>query len=176
MPAVTRTLTALAALALALAARPGSEARAQGVPKNHPPLLPTTAQIEALRDKYTQAYNKGDAHAVALLFTADAVMVDPGGEMAQGRDQIEASLKTDLARSPRLESKGGYTKRLGDWGWQVGTTQTSATMNGRPLNQMGRYLAILSHEKGVLKIRALMTVIDTAASRQTPSQASSGSR
>jgi uncharacterized protein (TIGR02246 family) len=174
MLAVTRNLSALATLALALAVLPGSEARAQGVPKNAVPLRPTTAQIEALRDSYTKAYNKGDAHAVATMFTADAVMVNSGGEMAEGREAIEAAIKADLARAPRISSKGGYTKKLGDWGWQVGTLELSATMNGKALNQMGRYLAILGHEGTTLKIRALMTVIDTAGTRQMQAQVTGG--
>jgi uncharacterized protein (TIGR02246 family) len=174
MLAVPRTLSALATLALALAVLPGSEARAQGVPKNAVPLRPITAEIESLRVNYTTAYNKGDAHAVALLFTADAVLVSPGGEMSQGRGAIEAAMKTELARAPRISSKGGYTKKLGDWGWQVGTTEVSSTVDGKAVGQMGRYLAILSHEGGSLKIRALMSVVDTVGTRQM--QASAGSR
>jgi ketosteroid isomerase-like protein len=145
------------------------------VPSNAVPLRPTTAEIEALRDSYTKAYNKGNAHAVAMMFTPDALMINSGGEQFQGRDSIEAALKAELANAPHLTSKGGFTKKLGDWGWQVGTSEFSATMNGKPLNQRGRYLAILGHEGTTLKIRALISVVDTSGTRQMQAQGPGGS-
>jgi len=46
--------------------------------------------IRAVGEAFTNAYNAGDAKAVAALFTADAEMVDEHGERIKGRPTIQA--------------------------------------------------------------------------------------
>jgi uncharacterized protein (TIGR02246 family) len=54
---------------------------------------PTLAQdkgtIEKLNDVWAAAFNKGDAAAVAGLYTEDAYVLPPGSEMVKGRAAIE---------------------------------------------------------------------------------------
>ena len=45
-------------------------------------------QLDALSEKYTEAFNKNDAAAIAALFTQDAVEVGPDGP-AYGQQAIE---------------------------------------------------------------------------------------
>ncbi len=55
-----------------------------------PALAQNKAAIEKLNDVWTAAFNKGDAAAVAALYTEDAYVLPPGSAMVQGRAAIEA--------------------------------------------------------------------------------------
>ena len=55
-----------------------------------PALAQTTAQIQKLNDQWMAAFNKGDAAAVAAMYTVDAYVLPAGGEMVKGRPAIEA--------------------------------------------------------------------------------------
>ncbi len=55
-----------------------------------PALAQDRATIEKLNDAWTAAFNKGDAAAVAALYTEDAYVLPPGAEMVKGRAAIEA--------------------------------------------------------------------------------------
>jgi uncharacterized protein (TIGR02246 family) len=55
-----------------------------------PALAQDKATIEKLNDAWTAAFNKGDAAAVAAMYTEDAYVLPPGGEMVKGRPAIEA--------------------------------------------------------------------------------------
>jgi uncharacterized protein (TIGR02246 family) len=55
-----------------------------------PALAQSKAAIEKLNDVWTAAFNKGDAAAVAALYTEDAYVLPPGAAMVKGRPAIEA--------------------------------------------------------------------------------------
>ena len=55
-----------------------------------PALAQDKATIEKLNDAWTAAFNKGDAAAVAAMYTEDAYVLPPGGEMVKGGPAIEA--------------------------------------------------------------------------------------
>jgi uncharacterized protein (TIGR02246 family) len=55
-----------------------------------PAVAQNKATIEKLNDVWTAAYNKGDAAAVAALYTEDAYVLPPGSAMVKGRAAIEA--------------------------------------------------------------------------------------
>ena len=55
-----------------------------------PALAQNKATIEKLNDVWTAAFNKGDAAAVAALYTEDAYVLPPGSAMVNGRAAIEA--------------------------------------------------------------------------------------
>ena len=55
-----------------------------------PALAQNKATIEKLNDVWTAAFNKGDAAAVAALYTEDAYILPPGSAMVKGRAAIEA--------------------------------------------------------------------------------------
>jgi uncharacterized protein (TIGR02246 family) len=55
-----------------------------------PVLAQDKAAIEKLNEAWTAAFNKGDAAAVAAMYTEDASVLPPGGEMVKGRAGIEA--------------------------------------------------------------------------------------
>ncbi len=55
-----------------------------------PAVAQNKATIEKLNDVWTAAFNKGDAAAVAVLYTEDAYVLPPGSAMVKGRAAIEA--------------------------------------------------------------------------------------
>jgi uncharacterized protein (TIGR02246 family) len=55
-----------------------------------PALAQNKATIEKLNEVWTAAFNKGDAAAVAALYTEDAFVLPPGSGMVKGRAAIEA--------------------------------------------------------------------------------------
>jgi uncharacterized protein (TIGR02246 family) len=66
---------------------------------------PATADEQAIRDllaRFAEAFNKGDADAIAAQFTEDARVVDEEGEVAEGRDAIRARFAESFAENPDL--------------------------------------------------------------------------
>jgi uncharacterized protein (TIGR02246 family) len=55
-----------------------------------PALAQDKATIEKLNDAWTAAFNKGDAAAVAAMYTEDAYVLPPGSDMVKGHAAIEA--------------------------------------------------------------------------------------
>ncbi len=53
-------------------------------------LAQNKATIEKLNDAWTAAFNKGDAAAVAAMYTEDAYVLPPGAVMVRGHAAIEA--------------------------------------------------------------------------------------
>jgi uncharacterized protein (TIGR02246 family) len=65
-------------------------------------------QIEAVHMKFIEAQNKGDAAAIAALFTQDAVQVWYGlseGGLASGQQAIEKRYRETFAAPSPLDSK-----------------------------------------------------------------------
>jgi uncharacterized protein (TIGR02246 family) len=58
-----------------------------------PAMAQNMAAIQALDDKWTAAFNKGDAAAVAAMYTADAYVLPPGSGIVKGRSAIAAFWK-----------------------------------------------------------------------------------
>ena len=55
-----------------------------------PAFAQDKATIEKLNAAWMAAFDKGDAAAVAAMYTEDAYVLPPGGEMVKGRAAIEA--------------------------------------------------------------------------------------
>src|SRR3954466_15616514 len=55
--------------------------------------IPAAAQnkpaIQKLSDEWSAAFNKGDSHALAELYTEDAYVLPAGAEMVHGRQAIQ---------------------------------------------------------------------------------------
>jgi len=53
-----------------------------------PAAAQTKATIQKEDDKWAEAFNKGDAGALAAMYTEDAFLLPPGAEMMKGRSAI----------------------------------------------------------------------------------------
>ncbi len=55
-----------------------------------PALAQSKAAIQQLNDKWTAAFNKGDAAAIGAMYAEDAYVLPPGSDTVKGRSAIEA--------------------------------------------------------------------------------------
>jgi uncharacterized protein (TIGR02246 family) len=77
---------------------------------------PTDAELRRLTEAYTQAWNKGDAKAVAALHTTEGLRVGVDGRVAVGRKAIEQAMLETLTgpyRGTRLGLVEGQATRAG---------------------------------------------------------------
>ena len=45
-------------------------------------------EIQALNDRFSEAFNRGDSPTVAAMYTDDAVVLPAGSPLVRGRDAI----------------------------------------------------------------------------------------
>ena len=58
-----------------------------------PALAQSKAELQKGLDAWAAAFNKGDAKAIAAMYTADADILPDHGDLAHGRAAIEATVK-----------------------------------------------------------------------------------
>jgi len=88
------------------------------------PSAPTTAtphvsaeqEIRGTAEAFVSAFNKGDAKAVAALWTAQCEYVDEAGRVFQGRDAIEKEYAVFFAKNPgvQMDASIASIKIIGD--------------------------------------------------------------
>jgi uncharacterized protein (TIGR02246 family) len=78
-----------------------------------PALAQSKAMIQRLDDKWAEAFNNGDAAAVAAMYTADAYVLPPGAEMVKGRDAIEALWRANMQQIGNVKCTAIEVKPLG---------------------------------------------------------------
>ncbi len=54
---------------------------------------PDETALRGVVDRFTKAFNAGDARAIARLHTPDARVIDLAGEVAEGREAIERRIR-----------------------------------------------------------------------------------
>ena len=122
----------------------------------------TIEQIDALAKKFDEAFDNGDAAALASLFTDDAVFVTPGG-MMYGREAIEKYWvetfqqghfsnhlnKADQYSPHLIGTTGNEVWRTGEWSFTV------QGKSGDPIKLKGYWSAINVREGDAWKIQML---------------------
>jgi uncharacterized protein (TIGR02246 family) len=91
----------LPGIAIALAAV--MAAGAEQAPSPSPAPSEDEKAIRAVDEAFVRDYNKGDAKALAALFTEDAEAIEAEGDRCQGREQIEHLLARTFAASPGVK-------------------------------------------------------------------------
>jgi uncharacterized protein (TIGR02246 family) len=143
--AVVATLT----LPIGVTARAGQDANRAGKATQ----TSADSELSKVADDYSAGWRKGDAAAVAALYTTDAVYIDSGGVLMKGRSEIEATLKERFAgelKGTTLTISAGETRqiapqvRIAEGAWMIsglptgeGTVQPRATA---ATPTAGRYL------------------------------------
>src|SRR5687767_9386322 len=90
------------------------------------------AAIEAANKQFIAAFNRGDAAAVAAMYTADARLLPPNSPMGEGRQAIQqfwqgayrAGVKMVSLETLHVESQGSLAYEVGRY------TLTSPTAGG----------------------------------------------
>ena len=78
-----------------------------------PAAAQSKAIIQKADDKWAEAFNKGDAAALAAMYTEDAYALPPGAEMLKGRSAIEAFWRQQMQQIGDVKCTALDVKRLG---------------------------------------------------------------
>ena len=116
-----------------------------------PALAQTTAQIQKLNDQW-MAFNKGDAAAVAAMYTIDAYVLPDGREMVKGRPAIEALWKQQMAGATVEKITTLDVKPLGGNAAREIGTATMKTKAQPPQDVVIKYAVVWQKEGGQWKL------------------------
>ena len=117
-----------------------------------PALAQTTAQIQKLNDQWMAAFNKGDAAAVAAMYTIDAYVLPDGKEMVKGRPAIEALWKQQMAGATVEKITTLDVKPLGANAAREIGTATMKTKDQPPQDVVVKYAVVWQKEGGQWKL------------------------
>jgi uncharacterized protein (TIGR02246 family) len=78
-----------------------------------PAFAQSKAAIQGLDDTWAEAFNKGDAAALAAMYTGDAYVLPPGAEMVRGRNAIEALWRANMQQIGDIKCTAIDVKPLG---------------------------------------------------------------
>lgn len=115
--------------------------------------------IDEINAKFVEAYNSGDAAALAALFAEDATRLPPDGTILKGRAAIEARRAEDMAEMPGGEELSLTTLDVqfsGDMAYEIGTwSSTEMAPDGEEVTMNGTYLAVWKRTaEGTLLLQA----------------------
>jgi uncharacterized protein (TIGR02246 family) len=117
-----------------------------------PALSQTAAQIQKLNDQWMAAFNRGDAAAVAAMYTIDAYVLPDGREMVKGRPAIEALWKQQMAGATVEKITTLDVKPLGGNAAREIGTATMKTKAQPPLDVVIKYAVVWQKEGGQWKL------------------------
>jgi len=108
----------------------------------------TRTAIEANSKQFTEAFNKGDAAAVANMYTMDARVLPPNGEMVEGRPNIQkfwqgamsAGVKMVSLETMHVETQGNVAVEIGRY------ITTSPGAGGTTTTDKGKYVVVWKRE------------------------------
>ena len=134
----TRTVVLCALVAaISSAAYAGSKGKDEGVRE-------ARTAIEAANAKFSEAFARGDAKALAAMYTADAIAFPPDSEMIRGNEAIGNFWKT--TRDSGVQSATLTTVdvgRSGDVAYEVGKVSLSIQPAGKePTTAAAKYLVV----------------------------------
>ena len=117
----------------------------------------TTAEdlqaLNAVSRQFVDAINRGDAAAVAALFTEEGKRLPPNREMVVGRESIQSSIQAALDAGLgdvritviELSVSGDMAHEVGEY------TSTTQPEEGEAISHSGKYVAIMKRENGSWK-------------------------
>lgn len=99
--------------------------------------------VRAHMNRYLELLKNRDANAIAMFFTDDGVVMPPGQPPAQGRDAVRqfwqsTAKSSDVAVSFQPEE----TQVSGDFAVDRGNYRLKGKVNGKPVEQIGKYVVI----------------------------------
>jgi uncharacterized protein (TIGR02246 family) len=149
---------ALLALVLAGCAREGEEA-AQQIEMGAAEMAALTAAFDQVRTAFEQAYETGDATALAGLYTDDGTQLPPLEALRQGKAAIEEAYRLQFGQTASRDIVITALTRgaSGDIAYEIGTFTITAQVTGQaePLREDGKYLVVsMKQADGSWKILA----------------------
>jgi uncharacterized protein (TIGR02246 family) len=107
-----------------------------------PAVAQNKATIEKLNDVWTAAFNKGDAAAVAALYSEDAYVLPPGSAMVKGRPAIEAFWRQAAQQMTDAKLTTVDVLPLGRTAAREIGTVTLKTKSQPPQEIVGKYVVV----------------------------------
>jgi uncharacterized protein (TIGR02246 family) len=108
--------------------------------------------IEKLNDTLAAALNKGDASAVAAMYTEDAFVLPPGAEPVKGRAAIEAFWRQAVQQLSDAKLTTIDVLPLGPEAAREIGTVTLKTRSQPPQEIVGKYVVLWRKEGGGWKL------------------------
>ncbi len=110
--------------------------------------------INAIRMQWVDAFNQGDAAAVAALYTEEAKRLPPNSQMIVGRESIQADLQSNIdAGVGNIQVTAQELYVNGDMAHDVGKfTFTIQPEEGEAISNSGKYVTIMKRENCTWKI------------------------
>lgn len=120
-------------------------------------LLPASAwsadiheAVEATNQALIAAFERGDSHAVSLLYTEDAKVIPPGSETASGRSMIAAYWQSGIDAGTRILKLNTHeVEAAGDFAYEVGTLRLAGVDGSVTVS---RYVVVWKREIGKWKL------------------------
>ncbi len=117
---------------------------------------PLKSAIQAQNMVFMAAARDGDAAALAALYTEDAWLLPPGGEMIQGRAQIEAFWSSRFARIAEVKLTTVDVVPLGDDAAREVGRSLILTKSLLAEEIVGKYIVVWKRVGGEWKLEADM--------------------
>ncbi len=113
-----------------------------------------SSEIDAANAKWIAAFNKGDAAAVAQLYTERATALPPGAPMAKGRAAIQAfwdgaikdGVKNVTLKSIQVNQFGNAAREIGEYSLDAPNAQKQMT------HEQGKYVVLWRNIGGGWKL------------------------
>ena len=123
------------------------------------------AEMQKLTEQYAAAVNKGDAKAVAALYTADAVRLGPDGQVVTGQAAIEKQHATAMAgpqKGAKLTLRHGRAHTVTP---DVAIIEGSYELTGGAAPVKGRYMNTVVRQGGQWRLASVVAVPDTSGAK-----------
>jgi uncharacterized protein (TIGR02246 family) len=124
------------------------------------------ADIEALTRNFEQAFNKGDAKALAGLYTKDAVQLTPDGQFLTGQAAVEqhhAKVFGGPAKDAKLTLKLGRTQEVTP---DVRISEGTYEVTGGTMPGTGRYVNTVARQGGQWRLASVVVVPDATGTQK----------
>ena len=113
-----------------------------------PALAQSKAAIQKLEDQWGAAFNKGDAGAVAAMYTDDAYVLPAGAPIVHGRDDIQKFWSAAMQQLSDVKCTAVDVKPLGRSGAREIGTCTFKTKGATPQDGALKYAVVWQKVNG----------------------------
>ncbi len=111
-------------------------------------LAQSKTAIQKLEDQWGAAFNKGDAGAVAAMYTDDAYVLPAGAPLARGRDDIQKFWGAAMQQLGDIKCTAVDVKPLGRSGAREIGTCTFKTKGATPQDGALKYAVVWQKVNG----------------------------
>jgi uncharacterized protein (TIGR02246 family) len=110
--------------------------------------------IETNNRRFVEAFNKGDAAAVADMYAAEAKLLPPNSQMIEGRQNIQAFWQVPITAGAKLQALDTVQVDVrGDMAYELGKyTFTVPQANGQAVTDQGKYLVVWKRQGSSWKL------------------------